>query len=277
MAVFLDDVFTGDSYASPSPLLAASFMTDTPVDFEVDWRDDCLTNVQGTNTTTHPLSECEAQSQGLFDDLQALAESLDMEEALSLIQPTSSKRQQSSIVDALSSAPLQISSSTMACPSPKRAKASPDSDAASSPTSITFSDTIASSHSDASDDEHEVDRIVCPVCGGAGRNSDRRICGTCYSGLWNDCAKAIRGEMVPELAGPQDAKIAVIRESLINLPRGCQKEYHCGKDAFRHSMNSQKKCTRCRSLFTLNFVPELAITMVNNCRARLLAKKAKKP
>jgi hypothetical protein len=57
------------------------------------------------------------------------------------------------------------------------------------------------------------------------------------------------------------------------LPRGCTRGYRCAPSTFHHALNSAKKCTRCRSIYTLDVVPNLAITSTPQARSgtRLLS------
>jgi hypothetical protein len=188
MAAFLDDVYAGagtNSFATPSPLFYSTFIEPlASFQDDVDWRDGSvlgsLANPLSIHTT--PLDSDE-QVQCLFQDLQALAESPEMEQALVSTQPTlSSKRQQIATASSFTSDNLNLlPDHTVARPLPKRAKS--EFDAALSPTS-TYSDALASVHSDSDCEEPELDRIVCPVCGGAGRNSARRICGVSFSSVY---------------------------------------------------------------------------------------------
>eukprot|EP00049_Salpingoeca_infusionum_P015055 m.288326 g.288326 ORF g.288326 m.288326 type:complete len:401 (+) comp15801_c1_seq4:277-1479(+) len=103
--------------------------------------------------------------------------------------------------------------------------------------------------------------MECPVCHGPGRNSDKRICGVCYSGLYNDVTKLARSVKLT-VSGNQAKDLQQLKRGLQELARGCKNSYQCTKKRWVYSLAPGKKCTRCRSLQVIDEVPTLAQSML---------------
>eukprot|EP00043_Microstomoeca_roanoka_P015945 m.160537 g.160537 ORF g.160537 m.160537 type:complete len:624 (+) comp16363_c4_seq2:1485-3356(+) len=99
---------------------------------------------------------------------------------------------------------------------------------------------------------------ICPVCQGVGRNSDKRICGICYSGLYNDVNKVARAKLHFLLTDDEQSDLKKLKQALKEVSRGCKNKYKCNESAWRYNLNPSDKCTRCRSLHVIDVVPTLA-------------------
>ncbi|EGD81545.1 hypothetical protein PTSG_02264 [Salpingoeca rosetta] len=120
----------------------------------------------------------------------------------------------------------------------------------------------SSSGSHLSDDAKATKKpkVTCPVCGGPGRDTEARICGLCYNGVYNDIKKYLKREHT------LDASVLVDADRFIHelqvMPRGCDKNYSCTKEDYAYEKPQYEKCTRCRSLAVTRAAPELVLQMI---------------
>ncbi|EGD74030.1 hypothetical protein PTSG_12352 [Salpingoeca rosetta] len=107
----------------------------------------------------------------------------------------------------------------------------------------------------------------CPVCGGRGRKSRHKVCGCCYSGVFNDINKYLRHNA--HVVAQGSLTVDELAVGLKAMPRGCRNGYTCTQAAF--SGPKETRCTRCRSVFACSAVPKFAHMLLR--RAILNARK----
>lgn len=103
-------------------------------------------------------------------------------------------------------------------------------------------------------------KLVCPVCGGPGRDTTSRVCGLCYNGVYNDIKKYLKreAELVPRVL----VDIGRFIQELQVMPRGCEKDYTCTQADYAFELPQYEKCTRCRSLAVSRAAPDLVTQMI---------------
>eukprot|EP00050_Salpingoeca_kvevrii_P022653 m.130051 g.130051 ORF g.130051 m.130051 type:complete len:340 (-) comp9779_c0_seq3:13724-14743(-) len=105
----------------------------------------------------------------------------------------------------------------------------------------------------------------CVICKGAARKSAAGVhCSSCYSGIYNDVTKVITAKVKANedivLTGNQAMDLMKFAQDLRTLPRGCKNNYMCSSDAFRY--DRAEKCTRCRTIASLDLLPELCYELL---------------
>ncbi|EGD76572.1 hypothetical protein PTSG_07689 [Salpingoeca rosetta] len=102
------------------------------------------------------------------------------------------------------------------------------------------------------------------------RPHDDRICGKCYSGLYNDIGKLTQNDLLPLDATRPAAE--TLPEQFRRLPRGCKNDYNCPRSAYHVNLPQTEKCTRCRSVAICAAVPHFAQSQLNRAYKKAVTK-----
>lgn len=168
-----------------------------------------------------------------------------------------------------SAASLQTSSAAAAAESQSNAGSEASSGAAFTATSPAFEGTART----AARGRNQT-RVVCPVCGGQGRDGPSRACCSCYSGWFHDAEKLIRNGLVV-LSNNQAETLKAAEQGMRGLRRPCSAGYRCPPAAYSHATPAKQRCCRCRSLAFLRVLPDVAYSMLLR-RAHTMTEGAKR-
>ncbi|EGD73933.1 hypothetical protein PTSG_05628 [Salpingoeca rosetta] len=78
----------------------------------------------------------------------------------------------------------------------------------------------------ASGSQHQ----FCPICDRSSHKPIKSICNVCYSGVYNDILKWIDRQ---QRAIDPSYTLEAFVEDLKTMPRGCERQYTCGKESFK--------------------------------------------
>eukprot|EP00056_Hartaetosiga_gracilis_P007552 m.109706 g.109706 ORF g.109706 m.109706 type:complete len:660 (+) comp12737_c1_seq5:140-2119(+) len=104
--------------------------------------------------------------------------------------------------------------------------------------------------------------LPCRGCNAVkARQSVHGVCSVCYGGLYKDIRKWFKTVDCKKLKADGGNLLEMLYEGLIQMERGCRREYKCIVDLQRIR---GKSCTRCRSLRICLLFPQLATQMITS-------------